>query len=63
MGQEKTVYLVVDGKALRRTVRIGQRTPGRVEIVEGLQVGDEVVTAGQMKLFDGAAVRTVRPTN
>lgn len=63
MGQEKTVYLVVDGKAVRRTVRIGQRTPGRVEIVEGLQVGDEVVTAGQMKLFDGAAVRTVRPAN
>ena len=63
MGQEKTVYLVVDGKAVRRTVRIGQRTPGRVEVVEGLQVGDEVVTAGQMKLFDGAAVRTVRPSN
>lgn len=63
MGQEKTVYLVVDGKAVRRTVWIGQRTPGRVEIVEGLQVGDEVVTAGQMKLFDGAAVRTVRPAN
>jgi len=63
VGQQKTVYVVVDGKALRRNVRIGQRTPGHVEIVEGLEAGEEVVTAGQMKLYEGAAVRTIRPAN
>lgn len=61
IGQQKTVYVVADGKATRRNVEIGQRTPGRVEIVAGIEAGEEVVTAGQMKLFDGASVRTVRP--
>ena len=36
--------------------------PGRVEIVSGLAPGDEVVTAGQMKIFDGAPVRAIPAT-
>ncbi|HAY26226.1 MAG TPA: efflux transporter periplasmic adaptor subunit, partial [Candidatus Accumulibacter sp.] len=35
------------------------RRDALVEVVEGLRAGDEVVTAGQMKLRDGAAVRPV----
>ena len=59
IGQDKTVYVIEDGIARRRTVRIGERKPGLVEIVSGLSAGDEIVVAGQMKLFDGAAVRTM----
>ena len=59
IGNDKTVFVVVEGKARQRIVQIGERQPGQVEIVEGLAPGDEVVTAGQMKIFDGAAVRTV----
>ena len=59
IGQDKTVYVVVDGKAQQRVVKIGERKPGAVEITEGLAVGEVIVTAGQMKLFDGAAVRTI----
>lgn len=58
IGRDKTVYVVVDGVAKQRVVEIGQRQPGEVEIVTGIVEGDEVVTAGQMKLFDGAAVQT-----
>ena len=58
IGQDKTVYIVVDGVAKQRTVQIGQRQPGEVEILSGISEGDEVVTAGQMKIFDGAAVQT-----
>jgi membrane fusion protein (multidrug efflux system) len=58
VGQEKTVYLVVDGKAQQRTVSIGERLPGQVEILSGLEVGDTIVTAGQMKLYEGADVQT-----
>ena len=58
VGQDKTVYLVVDGKAVQRVVRIGERLPGKVEILSGLEAGDTVVTAGQMKLFDGADVQS-----
>lgn len=59
VGQDKTVYVVVDGKAVQRIVRIGARQPGVVEIVSGLEEGEIIVTAGQMKLHDGAAVQSV----
>ncbi|MFZ2855679.1 MAG: efflux RND transporter periplasmic adaptor subunit [Rhodocyclaceae bacterium] len=51
------VFRVVDGKALRAPVRTGIRRNAQVEIVDGLQAGDEIVTAGQLKLRDGAPVR------
>lgn len=59
VGQDKTVYVVVDGKAQQRVVTIGTRQPGFVEILSGLEEGEVVVTAGQMKLHDGAAVQSV----
>jgi membrane fusion protein (multidrug efflux system) len=62
IGQEKTIYLVVDGKAVQKVVTLGERQPGRVEIISGVAAGDEIVTAGQMKIFDGAAVTTIPAT-
>ncbi len=59
IGNDKTVFVVEEGVARQRVVRLGEREPGRVEIVEGLNAGEELVTAGQMKIFDGAKVRTV----
>ena len=59
IGSDKTVFVVNDGKVTQRIVQIGQRQPGMVEIVGGLSAGEEIVTAGQMKLFDGADVRTI----
>ena len=50
------VYVVEDGKANARAVKVGKRLPGQIEIVEGLKAGDVVVTAGQMRLRDGAPV-------
>lgn len=57
VGQNKTVYVVVDGKATQRIVTIGERQPGAVEITNGLEPGEIIVTAGQMKLYDGASIR------
>jgi membrane fusion protein (multidrug efflux system) len=51
--------VVVDGKAVQTVVQLGERQPGLVEVTAGIEVGDEVVTAGQMKLYDGAAVESV----
>lgn len=59
MGGDKFVYRVVDGKAVFTKVRLGLRKEGRVEVVEGIGPEETVVTAGQMKLFDGAPVMTV----
>ena len=59
IGQDKTVYVVEDGKAALRVVKLGARQPGMVEIVEGLSAGEVIVVAGQMKIHDGAKVRSV----
>jgi membrane fusion protein (multidrug efflux system) len=51
-----------DGKVSQRIeARLGLRLPGKAEILEGLAVGDSVVTAGQSRLLraDGQAVRVV----
>lgn len=46
--------------AQRVAVKTGVRQPGRVEITEGLQAGDTVVTAGQQRLQkDGTPVRVI----
>ena len=52
------VYRVVDGQAKRTPIKTGLRRDGQVEVVEGLSAGEQVVTAGQLKLRDGAPVRT-----
>ena len=56
LGDDKYVYKVVDGKAMRQKIEIGQRREGRVEVVNGLTPEDVVVTAGVIKLREGAAV-------
>lgn len=56
VGDDKYVYKVVDGRATRQKVEIGARRDGRVEIVNGLAAKDTVVTAGVIKLREGAAV-------
>lgn len=58
-GSEQFVFKIVDGKALRVKVDTGQRTTGAVEVTAGLGPDDIVVTAGQMKLRDGVAVRNI----
>jgi multidrug efflux system membrane fusion protein len=49
-----------DGKTsltvVRTFVRTGNRVDGRVEVLEGLKAGDQVVAVGQLKLQSGAAV-------
>jgi membrane fusion protein (multidrug efflux system) len=53
------VFKIVDGKVHLTKVVTGTRRDGRVEIVEGLAPGDQVVTAGQLKIRDGTAVSVV----
>jgi membrane fusion protein (multidrug efflux system) len=63
IGQDKTVFIVEDGKAVQKTISIGQRRNGYVEVTKGVSAGDEVVTAGQMKIFNGADVNTIPATD
>lgn len=58
-GETRFVYVVRDGKAVRTPVKTGQRVPGSIAIVDGLAEGDQVIAAGQAKVFDGAAVNVL----
>ncbi len=50
------VWVVADGKASRRPVTLGVRTPGFVEVASGVAAGEQVVTGGLELLFPGAPV-------
>ena len=65
-GTSPYVFKIVEGKdpgsrvARRTPVRLGVRTPGFVEVLDGLAAGDLVVSAGQQRIQkDGTAVRVV----
>lgn len=51
------VFKIVDGKAFSVDVVIGQRTSDTVQILQGLSKSDTVITDGQMKVKNGAAVK------
>jgi membrane fusion protein (multidrug efflux system) len=48
------VWVVIDGKATRRQVELGVRTPGFVEARSGVEAGEQVVVGGQERLGEGA---------
>jgi membrane fusion protein (multidrug efflux system) len=48
------VWVIVDGKATRRAVELGVRTPGFVEAKSGIEAGEQVVVGGQERLGEGA---------
>jgi membrane fusion protein (multidrug efflux system) len=57
----RAVFLVRGDKVERKLVRTGQASGLMVEVVEGLEVGDSVVTAGTEQVRDGGTIRIVRP--
>ena len=53
-----------DGCAHRRTVTLGLAGDSRIEVLSGVEAGEQVVVAGASLLSDGALVRIVgRPTS
>jgi membrane fusion protein (multidrug efflux system) len=60
-GSEQFVFKVVDGRAVRAKVEVGQRRDGKVEMVSGVTAGEVVVTSGQQRLRDGVPVAIKGP--
>ena len=50
------IFVVQDGKAVRRVVTLGAERSGRVEIFSGLAVGERVIVGGLAGLADGMTV-------
>lgn len=55
----QSVFVVEDGRAVRRSVELGLTSQGRVQVVAGLDAGEVVVVAGNNALRDGAEVRVI----
>jgi multidrug efflux pump subunit AcrA (membrane-fusion protein) len=50
------VYVVADGAASRRSVKLGIETGGETEILDGLSESEQVVITGHGSLRDGSKV-------
>ena len=59
-GSGSVVYVIEDGVAARRAIKTGFTSKDMIEVLEGLEDGDHVVTVGQSGLKDGSQVEVVR---
>lgn len=58
---EKNVFVIVEGKAVRRAVRTGTRSETAVQILDGLKAGDLVITSGLQQMRAGLPVVAEQP--
>lgn len=58
-GQMERLFVIQNNKAQLRLVRSGEHLDGQVEILAGLDAGEQVVVQGGERLVDGQPVRIV----
>ena len=58
-GTQRTVYIIKDGITNSKPVKLGQRLPGEVEVLDGISSDAIVITGGIQKVRDGSKV-TIR---
>ena len=49
-GVRQFVFVVADGRALRKEVKLGVRMQGQVEIAEGIAATDQIVVRGLQRV-------------
>ena len=60
---DKVIYVVKEGKANMRKVTIGLEQGQSIQIIDGVQVGEMVVVAGNLNLKDGVPVQLDKATS
>jgi HlyD family secretion protein len=58
-GSEMAVFVVEGKQAVRRLITLGYEQDQSVEILKGLNEGDQVIIKGQQSVKDGSAVRVI----
>jgi membrane fusion protein (multidrug efflux system) len=58
--KEQRVFVHRGGQVESRAVRVGLRTSSALQIVEGLQPGEEVIVTGILQLRPGMKVQAKR---
>ncbi len=53
------VFVVEEGKAHQREVKLGIRHENDVQIISGIELGDQVIVSGHAKLRDGQAIKII----
>lgn len=56
-GDKTFVWLVVDGAPIRHNIRTGRMLPSGVEIILGLEGGEEVVIDGYQHIYEGVMLK------
>jgi RND family efflux transporter MFP subunit len=56
---EEFVFVIEDGRAWQRPIRVGLRNEELVEVVSGLQAGAQVIHQGRSKVKDGQVVEVL----
>ncbi|WP_299363485.1 efflux RND transporter periplasmic adaptor subunit [Winogradskyella sp.] len=60
LGSRHYVFLVDDGKAIEKTVKVGQRKETSVQIIDGLNVGQRLITDGSEKVEKNTLVKIIQ---
>lgn len=55
-SSERYVYVISDGHAERRSVKVGRQVDGMVDILSGVEAGEDVAVTALTRLYDGAPV-------
>jgi RND family efflux transporter MFP subunit len=58
--KQAAVFVINANKVQQRTIQTGVVTSGKVQVLDGLQAGEQVVTSGQLNLENGASVNAER---
>lgn len=54
--QDASVYVVQNGKAVLRNIKVYGEYGSNIQVTSGLQSGDQVITSGQINLQDGTLI-------
>ncbi|MCH5335073.1 MAG: efflux RND transporter periplasmic adaptor subunit [Alistipes sp.] len=54
---ERYIYVIKDGKAERRSVKVGRQVDKYVDILSGVEDGEQVAVTALSRLYDGAPVK------
>jgi HlyD family secretion protein len=60
VGEQWNAYIVADGRAQRRPVKVGRSSGTETEVLDGLKDGDEVILYPGDRIHDGLRVRVVK---
>jgi membrane fusion protein (multidrug efflux system) len=58
---DKVVFVMKDGKAIRRKVKTGIEASERIQVLDGINSGDKLIVSGHKDLKDGMDVRVIEP--